>query len=169
MAANEEAGAPNAPTEKGQGSKSSKTAAKSAQQPDLLTITIEIKTGQIVKVESVDAAGDRHELSDKEKVSLAKERGKATLETVLEQVFEAGIASVLGDEGDEDEAPESDEELDLRHTLLRPLIERSAAKRLMRRNILSRAILETLIQHAASRANGPEGASAKQRARGRQH
>jgi len=169
MTATEEAGAPKGPTGKGQGSKSSTTTSKSVLQPDLLTVTIDTKTGQIVKVESVDSTGARHELSDEEMASLAKVRVKATLDTILEQVFEAGIASVLGDEGDEDEALESDEDADLRHTLLRPLIERSAAKRLMRRNVLSRAILETLIQHAASRANGPESASAKQRARGRHH
>ena len=169
MAATEEAGAPKAPTGKGQGSKSSTSTSKSALQPDLLTVTIETKTGQIVKVESADSAGARHELSDEEITSLAKERSKATLETVLEQVFEAGIASVLGDDADENERQESEEDADLRHALLRPLIEQSAAKRLIRRNVLSRAILETLIQHAASRANGPESASAKQRARGRHH
>src|SRR5271169_6227462 len=114
MAATEEAGAPKATTGKGPGSKSSTASSKSVLQPDLLTVTIETKTGQIVKIEGVDAAGARHELSDEELARLAKERGKATLETVLEQAFEAGIASVLGDEGDEDEPQESEEDADLR-------------------------------------------------------
>jgi len=38
--------------------------------------------------------------------------------------------------------------------LLRPLIENSAAKRLMRRDVLSRAILKTLIHHATASRPG---------------
>jgi hypothetical protein len=182
MAATGEAGNPKAPTGKGSGpksssatSKSSSASSKSVPQPDLLTVTIQTRTGQIVKIESVDDTGARHELSDEEKASLAKERGEVTLETVLEQAFEAGIASVLGDEASDepqgfgDESPESEEDADLRRMLLRPLIERSAAKRLMRRDVLSRVILETLIQHAASRVPERESSSAKQGPRGRHH
>ena len=70
------------------------------------------------------------------------------MEAIIEQAFEAGIASVLGDEGDEDDPMESEKDANLRHLLLRPLIENSSAKRLIRRDVLSRAILKTLIDHA---------------------
>jgi hypothetical protein len=104
--------------------------------------------------------GAHHELSDKEKTNLAKEEGTATLEDMLEQAFEAGIACVLGDEGDD--PPESAKDADLRRLLLRPLIEDGAAKRLMQRDILSRAALTTLIRNAAALAPDGEISPARQ-------
>ena len=115
--------------------------------PDLLTVTIDTKTGQIIKIEGANGARTQHELSDEEKASLAKTTGRATLEAIIEEAFEAGIACGLGEEADEDEPVESEKDANLRHLLLRPLIENSAAKRLMRRDVLSRAILKTLIGH----------------------
>src|SRR3974390_1409586 len=119
----------------------------SEPHPDLLTVTIDTKTGQIIKIEGANGTRARHELSDEEKASLAKKTGKATLEAIIEEAFEAGIACGLGEEADEDEPVESEKDANLRHLLLRPLIENSAAKRLMRRDVLSRAILKTLIGH----------------------
>ena len=114
---------------------------------DLLTVTIDTKTGQIIKIEGANGTRAQHELSDEEKASLAKKTGRATLEAIIEEAFEAGIACGLGEEADEDEPDESEKDANLRHLLLRPLIENSAAKRLMRRDVLSRAILKTLIGH----------------------
>jgi hypothetical protein len=119
----------------------------SEPHPDLLTVTIDTKTGQIIKIEGANGTRARHELSDEEKASLAKKAGRATLEAIIEEAFEAGIACGLGEEADEDEPVESEKDANLRHLLLRPLIENSAAKRLMRRDVLSRAILKTLIAH----------------------
>jgi len=133
---------PRARDKKGSGPKSS------LADQDLLTVTIHAKTGQIVKIERVNGPDAHHELTAEEKASLAKESGRATLEAIIEQAFEAGIAYVLGDEGDEDDPMESENDANLRHLLLRPLIENSAAKRLIRRDVLSRAILKTLIDHA---------------------
>jgi hypothetical protein len=113
--------------------------------PDLLTVTIDTKTGQIIKVEGTNGRRAQHELSDEEKASLAKKTGRATLEAIIEEAFEAGIACGLGEEVDEDEPVESEKDANIRHLLLRPLIENSAVKRLMRREVLSRAFLKTLI------------------------
>ena len=113
--------------------------------PDLLTVTIDTKTGQIIKIEGANGTRARHELSDEEKASLAKKTGRATLEAIIEEAFEAGIACGLGEGADEDEPVESEKDANLRHLLLRPLIENSAVKRLMRRDVLSRAFLKTLI------------------------
>ena len=143
------------PAKKSPGAKSS-SAASEVLHPDLLTFTIQARTGQIVKIESVDSTGVRHELSDEEKTNLAKQKSKATLEDMLEQAFEAGIACVLGDADGEDGAPESAKDADLRRLLLRPLIEEGAAKRLLQRDILSRAMLTTLIQNATSSRPGPQ-------------
>ena len=133
---------PRARDKKGSGPKSS------LADQDLLTVTIDAKTGQIVKIERVNGSNAHHELTAEEKADLAKESGRATLEAIIEQAFEAGIAYVLGDEGDEDDPMESEKDANLRHLLLRPLIENSSAKRLIRRDVLSRAILKTLIDHA---------------------
>ena len=131
---------------KGVGQKS--TAHTSKSDPRQLAITINVKSGQVVKIESVNGTGTNHQLSDEEKANLANETGKATLEVLIEQAFEAGIACGLGDTTREDDLLESDKDVDLRHELLRSLIENSAAKRLMRRDILSRATLKTLILNA---------------------
>ena len=143
------------PAKKSPGAKSSSAASEPVVHPDLLTFTIQARTGQIVKIESVDSAGAHHELSDEEKTNLAKEKSKATVEDMLEQAFEAGIACVLGDADSEGDPPESAKDADLRRLLLRPLIEDGAAKRLMQSDILSRAMLTSLIQNATSSRPGP--------------
>jgi hypothetical protein len=146
---------PRASDKKGSGPKSSAQTSEPVLDSDLLTFTIHAKTGQIVKIECVDSTGAHHELSGKEKVSLAKETGEATLEAIIEQAFEAGIACVLGDGDGKDDPPESAKDADLRRLLVRPLIEDGAAERLMQRDLLSRAILTTLIQSATSSRPGP--------------
>ena len=142
---------PGASDKKGSGPQTSKP----VSDLDLLTVTIHAKTGQIVKIEGVDSAGRHHELSDEEKTNLAREKSKATLEDIIEQAFEAGIACVLGDEDGKDDSPESAKDADLRRLLLRPLIEDGAAERLMQRDLLNRAMLTTLIQNSTSSRPGP--------------
>jgi hypothetical protein len=136
-----------APDKKNSARKSSAHTSEPLSHPDLLTVTIDTKTGQIIKIEGANGTRAQHELSDEEKASLAKKMGKATLEAIIEEAFEAGVACGLGEVADEDEPVESEKDANLRHLLLRPLIENSAAKRLMRRDVLSRAILKTLIGH----------------------
>ncbi len=113
----------------------------------LFTFTVDARTAQIVKFESLDSSGARYELSDDEKVSLAREGSSDGLEDLVEQAFEAGIACVLGEEG-RSETKESEEDAELRHLLLTPLIEHSLAKRLLKGEVLNRALLGTLIQHS---------------------
>jgi hypothetical protein len=136
--------------------KEEKMTGDDASSGRFFSFTIDADTAQIVKFEALDASGARHEVSDEEKQTLAHEPCEAGLEEALERAFEAGIACVLGEEGaqagaeeteDEDE-DEDDETAELRHLLLMPLIKHSALRRLMRREALNRAILETLIQHS---------------------
>ena len=112
------------------------------------SFTIDAQTAEIVKFESLDAAGARHELTDDEKASLAKEAAEDRLEEVLEQAFEAGIACVLGGSARTEQTTESEEDAELRHMLLTPLIEHSPARHLLAREALQRIVLDTLIQHA---------------------
>src|SRR6516164_8937266 len=149
---------PRAPGKKGSGPKSSAhTSEPVPDNSDLLTVTIDANTGQIVKIERVNGPNAHHELTAEEKASLAKASGRATLEAIIEQAFEAGLAYGLGDEGDEDDSMESEKDANLRHLLLRPLLENSAAKRLVRRDVLSRAILKSLIDHTTGSQPGARG------------
>jgi hypothetical protein len=126
----------------------------------LFTFTIDAGTAQVVKLETEDASGARHELSDEEKASLVQAGTAGDLEQFVERAFEAGIACVLGGGESEESAAEPAEEAELRHMLLTPLIERSPARHLMQREVLSRAILGTLIQHATKAPTAADSGSA---------
>jgi hypothetical protein len=112
-----------------------------------VTITIDADSAEVVRIEGVDATGSRHELSDEEKTSLMKERHEEPLGALVEQAFEAGIATVLGHE-EEEPTEETPEDAELRRELLAPLIERSGLAHLTERTALNRAILGTLIEHS---------------------
>jgi len=114
-----------------------------------VTITIDAESAEVVRVEGVDATGARHELSDEEKASFISQRRDERVAALVEQAFEAGIASVLGVEEEEEETTqESPEDAEFRRQLLAPLIERSGLGQLTERPALNRAILGTLIEHS---------------------
>jgi hypothetical protein len=125
----------------------------------LFAFTINPKTAEIVKLESLDSSGTRHELSEAEKNSLADAGAGEEIEDIVEQVFEAGIACVLGDEGPE-YREESAEDAELRHLLLTPLIRSSSVGRLIQREALSHAILGTLIRHSITPSAPPRSSQA---------
>jgi hypothetical protein len=135
---------------------------RKAGEADLVVFTLDRGTGSIVRIEGVDPAGKRHDLSVEERAFLA-EREPRTLESVFEQAFEAGIACMLGDEAADDEPAgadaDSDDEAELRRMLLRPLIRHSPARRLMESEALRHAILGTLIKQASGPAAAAPDAS----------
>lgn len=131
----------------GEGSDTNESAAAHESGAKLFAFTVDSKTARIVKFESLDASGAHYELSDDEKISLARKGGGDGLEELVEEAFEAGIACVLG-EADKSHTKESKEDAELRHLLLNPLIEHSLAKRLLKGEVLNRALLGTLIQHS---------------------
>jgi len=143
-AIDEAAGAPKEPTGE---PKSSHPASEAGADSDLLTVTVHANTGQVVKIESVGGP-EAHELSVEEMKNLAKEKGAVTLEALLEQAFEAGIACMLGGGAGGQDARETEEEADLRHLLLKPLIKRSPVEGLMHSDVLRRAMLGTLIRNS---------------------
>jgi hypothetical protein len=68
------------------------------------------------------------------------------VEALVERAFEAGIASLLdGEDGKEDER-ETEDEAGVRRILLKPLMQRTFAARALRREVLRRAIVQSLIQ-----------------------
>ena len=113
-----------------------------------VTITIDAESAEVVRIEGVDATGARHELNEEEKASLVKERRDERITELVQQAFEAGIASVLGAEEEEETTQESPEDAEFRRWLLAPLLERGALKHLTERAALNRAILGTLIEHS---------------------
>ena len=135
--------------------------AQSLPNAGLITATIEAATGKIIDVRSVDDAGGSSELTTDRRARLSEQSGEATLEDLFEQAFEAGIASVLGDDAGRrrSESSESEEDAALRHQILQPMIEHSAARRLLQQEVLGRAIVGTLIQKAAAR--GPAAAPSR--------
>ena len=121
---------------------------------DLVSFTIDVRSGRIVKLEAVGPGGERRALSPEETFRLATQRG-STLEDVLERTFEAGITSVLDGAALEEAETETEDELKLRRLILRPMIEKSAVGRLMKREALGRAIIGTLIQDAMASQSSP--------------
>ena len=119
--------------------------AQEARQVDRLAFTLDADTGEILKYEAVDAAGGRRELSQNERLELAKIRRGEAVEDLIERGFEAGLACLLGGaDGPEDES-ETEEDASFRRALLRPLIEKSVVTRALRRDALRRAIVRSLI------------------------
>ena len=152
---------PKSSAAEGRRPKTTSSATEPPPSADLVAFTVDAATGRIVNVERVDAAGARREFSETERASLAGDGAKATLERVVEQAFEAGIDCVLGAEGDSKEPPETAEDAELSRLLLRSLIERSAAKRLLGRDLLNQAMVASLVEEAAGlRGATPESAAA---------
>jgi hypothetical protein len=115
-----------------------------------LAFTIDTGTGEIIKIESVDSADQRRELTKTEKLDLAKESRGVGVEALLERAFEAGIACLLDDQDREEDETESEEEAGVRQILLQPLMKGTLAARAMRREVLRQAIAQTLIQDVSS-------------------
>ena len=132
--------------------------------PGLFAFTIDASTGQIAELEKVDSAGVRRVLSDQDKASLQAIKSSHTLELIVEQAFEAGIACVLGSGDEKDETQDLEEEAEVRRMLLRPLMERSHTMTLLQRGVLGQAILATALQQAiAPHASEAEGTAEQQK------
>ena len=136
------------------------------RQGDRLAITLNSDTGEILKYEAVDAAGGRRELSQNERLELAKIRRGEAVEDLIERAFEAGLACLLGGaDGPEDEN-ETEEDARFRRALLRPLMEKSVVGPRLRRDALRRAIVRSLIRDVLGSPE-PETETAKTQKDGR--
>jgi hypothetical protein len=117
------------------------------EDPEQLVLTLGGSGGEIVKVERMDKAGQRRELSEAEFAELAGGEELDNLEAALEEAFGAGILAVLGEE-DEDE---NEEEAALRRLLLAQLLGRRMVRPVLRRLLLRRALRRRLIERRAER------------------
>jgi len=111
-----------------------------------LIFTLRPASGEVLKIEKVDAAGKRSELPKDETVTLAGKQNLDEIDAALDEAFEAGIFSVL-DPGGDDEAPEENaEDIELRRILLKLIIGREVRRRLQRR-VAQRLILSRTLSH----------------------
>jgi hypothetical protein len=125
----------------------------------MVSVILDADTGAVLRVESLDPAGARRELTDEDRARLAG-RAQETIEAIVERAFEAGIACVLGQAEDETaDGEDAEDEVALERLLLRPLMHRSGARRLLRREVLDRAALASLIRHASAGEPGAENRS----------
>ena len=116
-------------------------------EQDLFAFTVDARTGQVVTVETVGAGGSRRKVSERQRKTLERE-GRERLESVVEEAFSAGIDCVLGDSDETPENAEGERDAELRHVLVAPLIQNSPAGRKLKKEILERAVLGTLIQNS---------------------
>jgi hypothetical protein len=117
-----------------------------ASPPRRLAFTLDASSGEIIKIENVDSAGQRRELSKAERLDLAKEHVGIGVEALLERAFEAGVACLLDDDDGKEDESETEDEAGVRRVLLQHLMERTLAARSLRREVLRKAIVQTLIQ-----------------------
>ena len=125
--------------------KERKTASTTPSGGNLFSFTLDATTGEVVRVETLDAEGTRRKVPERQRKTLAR-KGRERVEEVLVEAFEAGIDCVLGDSSE----PSETDDAELRHDLVAPLLKRSSASRLLKPESLNRAILGTLMQHSAN-------------------
>ena len=121
-----------------------------AEDEQQVVVTISSAMGRIVKVEKTDKAGKRQELAEEDLAKLVGEDEAEEIESALEEAFEAGVAVVLGEEYEADEAYEDDEERALRRVLLGGLLRRSVRRRILQRLVLSRLLRRSSTKTGAS-------------------
>jgi hypothetical protein len=118
----------------------------------LVVVTLKVSDGQVLTIEAVEPGGARHELTAAEAAKLLGDRPNSTVEGLVHQAFEAGIAYVLDDRqasAADDASDESLEDSVLHDEVLDALFEQSPAKRLLRREVLNSALLGTIISGAS--------------------
>ena len=111
-----------------------------------IIFTMRAPTGEVIKVEKIDVGGNRRELSKEEIANLVGKNEVSEIEDALDEAFEAGIRSLLDPRSEDEESPETGDEVALRRELLTLIVGAGVRRRLQRR-IAQRLLLS----RAASR------------------
>jgi hypothetical protein len=114
---------------------------KSAPEEEMkqLVVTINPAKGGIVKVEKIDNAGKREELSEEECARLIGGDEVEEIQDALDEAFEAAVLSVIGQEDQPEGEYEDEEEKAIRRFLISDLlIPRAVRQRILHRLLLSR-------------------------------
>lgn len=114
-----------------------------AEAMDEIVLTVRPATDDVVKVERLDRAGQRKELSEQECAELAGGNELDELVVAVQEAYEAGVAKGLDQDDDDDEA---DEDLVIRQLLTENPIAVGALRRTMRRALLQRLLLRRLLK-----------------------
>jgi len=114
----------------------------SADDDEQLVLTVNPTTRDIVKIEKVDKAGKREELSDEQCAELAGDDEVEEIEAGLEEAFEAGIAAMLGEDGEDVD----DDEEAIQRLLIGRLIAQRPGLRGLRQRFLKRLLLRRLLR-----------------------
>jgi hypothetical protein len=115
-----------------------------------LVVTINPAMGGIVKVEKIDKAGKHEELSDEEFARLVGEDELDEIQDAIEEVFEAAVMSVIGEEEQAERESDDEEEKAIRRFLINDLL----IPRAVRRRILHRLLLSRMLRRRLP--NGPQ-------------
>ena len=122
----------------------------SAEEIEQLVMTFNAAMGEIVKLEKVDKAGKRQELTEEECAKLAGQDEVEEIEAALEEAFKAGVAVALNDKDDNDEdyaEEDGDEERALRQLLIGGLLgSHPVRRRLLHQLLLRRLLLRRLLK-----------------------
>src|SRR5262245_41490523 len=125
------------------------TEAAGASEEEQVVVTINAPMRKILRVEKMDKAGKRQELSEEEWARLVGDDEVETIEAALEEAFEAGVAALLGEEYEDDEAYEDEEETTLRRLLIgRPLRRRPVQRRIFEGLLVSRLLRRRFLKRS---------------------
>src|SRR5262249_22620439 len=113
-----------------------------------LVVTINPAMGGIVKVEKIDKAGKREDLSEEECGKLIGEDEVEEIRSALDEAFEAAVLSVIGDEDQAEGEYEDHDEKALRRLLISDLL----IPRAVRRRILHRILLSRMLRRRVRKA-----------------
>ena len=139
---------------KGKKREAARPAEKSVETRQLV-VTLSVAKGDVVKVETIDGGGHRHEMPEKDFAALAGEDDLADLSAALEEAYAAGMSDAIDHEIDDDSVEDEDEDEEIRRTILREAAARKLLRRGVRRLVLRRTLRRGIQKkHAHSRHNG---------------
>jgi len=114
----------------------------SVEETEQLVLTVSPATHEIIKIEKVDKAGKRDEISDEQCAELAGDDEVEEIEAGLEEAFEAGVAATLGEDDDE----VGEEERTIQRLLIGRLVGQRPGLRALRRRFLHRLLLRRMLR-----------------------
>jgi len=124
------------------GSRREPSRLSSVEETEQLVLTVSPATREIIKIEKVDKAGKRDEISDEQCAELAGDDEVEEIEAGLEEAFEAGVAVTLGEDDDDVDG----EERAIQRLLIGRLVGRRPGLRALRRRFLHRLLLRRLLR-----------------------
>jgi DNA-binding protein H-NS len=116
-----------------------------------LVLTLSVPDGHVVKVETLEKSGQRHELSEEQFWELAGDEGH---EISLEEAYAASITDPTEEEFGLDEEEDGEEE-EIERSILWEIVAHQLLRRGVRRIILSRLRMRELIRQRARPVGKP--------------